>query len=858
VQSISRDTVLQSSNGGAKISLTGVSVVFCVIPAEKLVFKDINNTVQLSSDLEIDGLVSDYIYAASGDFTNGLTSNTFVSNDVNITDLSVVGSLGSSGLLTLRRTSAGNFFHAYIDDLNDRTISLYSDGITPTWKLGLKNSPLSETQSPTYAYVYATDGGFGLVGNEDNKLTISNYEPFVIKHQGVDIISGHHSTGIHIQSNSSAYPALKINGGALLSANIQEWNNSADDTLAYVDANGNFFTTGNISSTTGNFNAIRFSDSTIQSTAGLPIYSGAIINQQIVAVSGWAENYVDSQEGSTTAISGWILNSFTTISDSIALSGWLEYYVDSQDHSAIAVSGWARDYIDSQDHSALSVSGWAEATFLTQDDDSYVSGVATYASGLADQNVLDIATVSGLLSDAYDDTPISGYFESRVDFNESQITAVSGFAREYVDSQDHSAIAVSGWARDYVDSQDHSAALVSGALQPQIIQNASDLSTVSGLLSTVGDRFTSDITVSLGGGKTFGRYENGDVIPSSGLKPSQVISLAVTEPISPTASLTSSSAVDFNQVNVSTTLNFSHTINSLGATVTSASLEFRRGNSGSWTVLSTSTSASSSYNHTFTDTAFNTAVLNYRYTVTDTAGATTTVTKDIYPDTYSAPSISFSVAAVSTTSPETNSSRERGNVNSNISGSINRNESYVDLISYTLQYSVNNGTWTDIGSAVSIGPGNSTISSTNHNPTSSNTATSIRYRVKVVDDYTTSYSSISTVSFGYLIFYGPSSSAPTTSANVRALPSRLFTTGNNTFTLNTGSTEINFTVAIPSTESISEVIDLDALNANITSQYVNNAFNVDDAGGTAVSYNVYTMTQAAAYSSNHRHQVTKG
>jgi hypothetical protein len=105
-----------------------------------------------------------------------------------------------------------------------------------------------------------------------------------------------------------------------------------------------------------------------------------------------------------------------------------------------------------QDHSAIAVSGWAEATFLTQDDDSYVSGVATYASGLAEQNVLDIATVSGLLSDAYDDTPISGYFESRVDFNESQITAVSGFAREYVDSQDHSAIAVSGWARDYVDS----------------------------------------------------------------------------------------------------------------------------------------------------------------------------------------------------------------------------------------------------------------------------------------------------------------------------------------------------------------------------------------------------------------------
>jgi hypothetical protein len=490
--------------------------------------------------------------------------------------------------------------------------------------------------------------------------------------------------------------------------------------------------------------------------------------------------------------------------------------------------------------------------------DAIPSASGEYYQEQIDQNALDIVTVSGLLSEAYDDTAISGYFESRVDANETQIASVSGWAQDYVDSQDHSAVAVSGWARDYIDSQDHSALSVSGALQPQITQNASDIATVSGLLATSTQKFSEDIIVSLGGGKTFGRYEDGDTIPASGKTANEVISLAITEPIAPTASLTSSSSVDFNQTSVSVALNFSHTINSLGASVSSASLEFRRGNTGSWTVLSTSTGSSSSYTHTFTDTAFNTAVLNYRYTVTDSVGATTTVTKDIYPDTYSAPSISFSVAAVSTTSPETNSSRERGNVNSNISGSINRNESYVDLISYTLQYSVNGGSWTDVGSAVSIGPGNSTISSTNHNPTSNNTATSIRYRVKVVDDYTTSYSSISTVSFGYLIFYGPSSSAPTTSSNVRALPSRLFTTGNNTFTLNTGSTEVNFTVAIPSTESISEVIDLDALNANITSQYVNNAFNVDDAGGTAVSYNVYTMTQATAYSSNHRHQVTKG
>jgi hypothetical protein len=33
---------------------------------------------------------------------------------------------------------------------------------------------------------------------------------------------------------------------------------------------------------------------------------------------------------------------------------------------------------------------------------------------------------------------------------------------------------------------------------------------------------------------------------------------------------------------------------------------------------------------------------------------------------------------------------------------------------------------------------------------------------------------------------------------------------------------------------------------------------VNDAGGNPVAYNVYTMTIAIPYSSNHRHQITKG
>jgi len=271
---------------------------------------------------------------------------------------------------------------------------------------------------------------------------------------------------------------------------------------------------------------------------------------------------------------------------------------------------------------------------------------------------------------------------------------------------------------------------------------------------------------------------------------------------------------------------------------------------------------SNNYTHSLTDTNYNTAAFNYRYIVTDSVGGTTTATLNITPATYVAPTISLTVAGVTLTSPETNSTREKGNVDTNLSGTVTRNSANVALTSYTLQFQVNGGAFSDIGTAVSIGPGTSSITLTNHNPVASNTATTIGYRVKVIDDYQTYlgsqvYSSTSTVTFYNLIFYGPTSGVPTTSAQVRALGSRIFTNGSNPFNLNTGSTFVNFTAAMPNTLSITQVIDLDALNANITSSYVNNPFNVNDAGGNATSYKVYTMTIASPYSSDHRHQITR-
>ncbi|MHA1198086.1 MAG: hypothetical protein ACTSQF_01830 [Candidatus Heimdallarchaeaceae archaeon] len=118
-------------------------------------------------------------------------------------------------------------------------------------------------------------------------------------------------------------------------------------------------------------------------------------------------------------------------------------------------------------------------------------------------------------------------------------------------------------------------------------------------------------------------------------------------------------------------------------------------------------------------------------------------------------------------------------------------------------------------------------------------------------------SSLFTVTGLFYRFYGPTASSPTNSATVRALPSSAFQSGSDVFNLNTGSTEIKFVVALPPGHTITEVIDLDALGADITSEYIaQSSIDVLDAGGTNRAYNIYEMNVAIPYSSNHRHQIT--
>jgi len=375
--------------------------------------------------------------------------------------------------------------------------------------------------------------------------------------------------------------------------------------------------------------------------------------------------------------------------------------------------------------------------------------------------------------------------------------------------------------------------------------------------------FPSDLTVSLTGGRTFGRYASGQTIPATGKTPAEVIRMAIAEPIAPTVSLSSPTTIAFNQTSVSNVLNFSYTINTLGGSVSTAVLEWRRNNAGSWTTLTNNVNAIS-VTHNVTDTAFNTQSFNYRYIVVDSAGATTTATLNITPQGYAAPSMSLSVVRNSSTgiSGETNTKREKGNVGSTLSGTISKNRTNVPMTSYSVQYSTNNSTWSGVPGLTNItisgDPSSVTIPATSHDDASLKSFSNIYYRITVTDSYTTSTSSSSTVSFLNAIFYGTSATAPSNSDDVRLLSNRVFTTDlSNPFILNTGNTERIFTVAFPSPTSITSVFDLDALNANITNTYILSSVNVNDGGGIETSYKVYTMTNAIPYDANHRHQITR-
>ena len=114
------------------------------------------------------------------------------------------------------------------------------------------------------------------------------------------------STGVYIDANNSAYPALTISGPVLAAEDLQRWEDSAGNILSVVDSGGKF---GILKETpayeldvegSGRLESIHltsgvhFQDGTFQSSA----FTGTDAS----AVSGWAAQTITNGDN---AVSGW-------------------------------------------------------------------------------------------------------------------------------------------------------------------------------------------------------------------------------------------------------------------------------------------------------------------------------------------------------------------------------------------------------------------------------------------------------------------------------------------------------------------------------------------------------------------------
>lgn len=298
--SLSRDRVLESSNNGQKINLVGLSIVFCTYPADHSVFLNENgyvsgqmpfysgiifpdNTIQTTALLG-SGSANKIAYWSSPNsltYSNNLTwsnnylyvngSGNFTSNLVVGGNLTVQGATVSSGSAISNstissstffdnifyRTSAGCFFHAYVDNAYDEMVALYSTNEqNPTWILGLKSYSTSFSGIPTVGYVSGKNGTVGIYATNENGAILNYSNGFWVKHRNLDIFNADKNNGITVYNATSTKDALSVIGAAGQSANLQTWESYTSVILASIDATGQLYC-----------QSVKFGDNSVQTRA---------------------------------------------------------------------------------------------------------------------------------------------------------------------------------------------------------------------------------------------------------------------------------------------------------------------------------------------------------------------------------------------------------------------------------------------------------------------------------------------------------------------------------------------------------------------------------------------------------------
>lgn len=353
--------------------------------------------------------------------------------------------------------------------------------------------------------------------------------------------------------------------------------------------------------------------------------------------------------------------------------------------------------------------------------------------------------------------------------------------------------------------------------------------------------FENDIPVVLKDGKTLGKYKSGQTVPAQGKTFEEVMRDIAMEAVNPTVNLTSNTSLEFNQTNISIDLNFNYTINSYNSTVQGVVLEFRRGSTGTWQVLSTDENITT-FTHNITDTNLNQDSFNYRYSVTDTQGVTGVATLVINKGNYIPPNITFDIGE---------ELRERGNVNTNITGNIAKTSTYVSLLNYQVQYSIGNtGSWVDVGAIEVIGPDGGNIQ-VNHNDQSLINYPVIKYRIKVIDEYTVTYSDSLTVELRYRNSLGYSSNSSINLFDILNLSNYKYSDSKNVEYDNVTAEQTEYTYyAYRASEG-----DLENIRLNEDAPVLGAFTKLPDISGTnsygaSVTYRVYKSNSTMAFTND--------
>jgi hypothetical protein len=200
---------------------------------------------------------------------------------------------------------------------------------------------------------------------------------------------------------------------------------------------------------------------------------------------------------------------------------------------------------------------------------------------------------------------------------------------------------------------------------------------------------------------------------------------------------------------------------------------------------------------------------------------------------------SFSIAGQATTIEVGTPITTNKVFNWSTSNSFNVQPNTVDIRDITLAVLIASGLANDGTEAIVIAP-ISNILPMSHS-----------WRAEAVDTQATPFvSSPFTITSCYYEFYGPTAINSVNSAQVRALPSNRPACAGTSFNLLTGTVEKIFEIAMPATKTLVSVFDATA-GFFITGTFTLTTFNVNDAGGNPISYNVYRLNNAVPYATSH-------